>query len=43
MMAMDVDLRQVLMSSVGVRDVEWKLKLYFERVFASFFIIKGPS
>ena len=43
MMAMDVDLRQVLTSSVGVRDVEWKLKLYFERVFASFFIIKGPS
>ena len=32
MMAKDVDLRQVLTSSVGVRDVEWKLKLYFERV-----------
>ena len=32
MMVMDVDLRQVLMSSVGVRDEEWKLKLYFEPV-----------
>ena len=32
MMVMDVDSRQVLMSSVGVRNEEWKLKLYFERV-----------
>ena len=31
-MVMDVDSKQVLMSSVGVRDEEWKLKLYLERV-----------